>query len=521
MASSHYDFSQFGLKQDPAKNTLVCAEGNTFATSGVSSTDNVLSFTSTNPSNNTALGTVYVAANSSNRLEEVICRAQAAAPIWASTTTPARAEFIRKLGNKLRLHLPALGDLLSQEVGKINSEALGEIQEFIDICDYAAGLGRTIDGKVLPSERPGHVLIERWHPLGIVGIISAFNFPVAVFGWNAAIAFICGNCVIWKPSPRTPLISVAIAHLIAEVLREENLPQGLFHCLVGPNELGELMSKDSRIPLISFTGSTTVGRLVSKWVNERFGKILLELGGNSASIIMPDADLDLAVKGSAFAAVGTAGQRCTSLRRLIIHSSIYTKVVERLIKAYDNVVIGSAANPETLCGPLQSAEARDNFLKEIKQIKSLGGKILCGGVAATNVGDGFFVKPTIVEIDSDAPILKKEIFAPILYVLKFSTLDEAIKINNSVPQGLSSSIYTKNIGNVFSWIGPLGSDCGLVNVNVGPSGAEIGGAFGGEKETGGGRESGSDAWKQYMRRITVTINFSDSLPLAQGVEFDV
>lgn len=433
------------------------------------------------------------------------------------TPAPLRGEIVRQIGDALRKYKDALGALVTLEMGKIRSEGLGEVQEYIDICDMAVGMSRTIDGKVLNSERPGHWMMEVWNPIGNVGVISAFNFPVAVSGWNVAIALIGGNTCVWKGALTTSLVTIALGKIVVDVLKKHG-----FESVVtvitgdGPN-IGNAMVQDPRVPLVSFTGSTAVGRSVSADVHRRFGRTILELGGNNACVVMPDADLELAFQGAVFSAVGTCGQRCTTLRRLFLHESIYDNFVARLVKAYASVKIGNPMDSSTLVGPLHSKNGVSDYLKGLETIQKQGGKILCGGKVIP--GEGNYVEPTIVEIAHDAPIVKEEIFAPILYVFRFKSLDEGIAWNNEVPQGLSSALFTKNIQNYFKWVGPLGSDCGIVNCNIGTSGAEIGGAFGGEKETGGGRESGSDSWKQYMRRSTCTINYSDSLPLAQGVQF--
>jgi len=399
-------------------------------------------------------------------------------------------------------------------MGKIVSEGLGEVQEFIDICDMAVGMSRTISGKIIPSERPEHMMMEQWSPLGIVGVITAFNFPVAVCGWNAALALICGDLIVWKPAPTACMVSIALAKIMCGVL-EKNGWKNVMTVACGEADIGNALVVDERVPLISFTGSTKVGRHVSAEVHRRFGKTILELGGNNASIVMPDCNLDMAFAGSVFGAVGTCGQRCTSLRRLFIHESIYDSFVARLVKAYPgfNDRMGDPMDENTLLGPLHSKMGLDGYLNGIEEIKKQGGKILYGG-ARVEGRDGNYVLPTIAEINHDADIVKHEIFGPVLYVFKFSTLEEVIGWNNEVPQGLSSSLYTKDMQNLFKWLGPNGSDCGIVNCNIGTSGAEIGGAFGGEKETGGGREAGSDAWKQYMRRSTCTINYGNELPLA-------
>jgi len=431
---------------------------------------------------------------------------------WVSTPMPIRGEIFRQIGDALRAKKDALGMLLSLEMGKIKSEGLGEVQEFIDICDMAVGMSRTIDGKVLPSERPGHFMLEQWNPVGTVGVITAFNFPIAVCGWNVALALICGDTVIWKGAQTTSLVACALGKAMVDVLAKNGFKSVLTVCCGDGVNIGNAIVKDPRVPLVSFTGSTAVGRQVSSEVHARFGRTILELGGNNAAIVMPDADIELVFTGSIFSAVGTCGQRCTSLRRIILHESLYDAFVERMVSAYPKLKIGNPLEDGTLVGPLHSKQSVKNYLDGLEEIKKQGGKILYGGKKLP--GPGNYVEPTIVAIDHDAPIVKHEIFAPIVYVFKFKTLEQAIKMNNSVPQGLSSSLFTKNLQNLFKWMGPLGSDCGIINCNIGTSGAEIGGAFGGEKETGGGRESGSDAWKQYMRRATCTVNYSDQLPLA-------
>lgn len=438
---------------------------------------------------------------------------------WASMPAPKRGEIMRQIGEELRKYVEPLGELISLEMGKIRAEGIGEVQEFIDICDLAVGLSRCISGQVIPSERPDHYLLECWNPLGKVGIITAFNFPCAVLGWNTALSFICGNTNIWKGASSTCLVTCALTRIIGNVLERNDCPPGVFTMVTGPGRtVGEMLIQDKRLTLVSFTGSTEIGRRVSTAVHTRFGRTILELGGNNSSIVCADADLDLAVRASVFGAVGTAGQRCTSLRRLVIHEDVYDTVVERMVTAYKGVPIGDPLKDGTLMGPLHTEAAVKEYTDGLAEIVKQGGKILTGGKVLD--GPGHFVEPTIVEIAHDAEIVKTELFVPILYVIKFSTVAEAIAINNEVPQGLSSSIFTADMKNVFEWTGPRGSDCGLVNVNCGTSGAEIGGAFGGEKETGGGRESGSDAWKQYMRRSTCTINYGKDLPLAQGIKFE-
>ncbi|XP_063906797.1 putative aldehyde dehydrogenase family 7 member A1 homolog [Zophobas morio] len=441
--------------------------------------------------------------------------------VWAELPAPKRGEIVRQIGDALRNKLQPLGKLVSVEMGKILPEGVGEVQEYIDICDYAVGLSRTLAGAIYPSERPGHVLMEKWNPLGVIGVISAFNFPIAVYGWNSAIAMVCGDAVLWKGSETTPLVSVATTKIVSEVLERNHLPGAIATLCCGGADVGKAMAADPRIKLLSFTGSSAVGHNVGVEVQKRFGKHLLELGGNNALIVAEDADVDMVVQATVFACVGTAGQRCTTTRRLILHKSVHDEVLQRLKKAYEQVVhrIGDPLDDKTLIGPLHSPLSLQNYENTITEIVKQGGRIEFGGKKIAR--DGFFVQPTIVTgLPHDSPLVHNECFAPIVYVLKTESVDEAIAWNNEVPQGLSSSIFTQSIGNIFKWIGPKGSDCGIVNVNIPTSGAEIGGAFGGEKHTGGGRESGSDAWKQYMRRATITINHSKELPLAQGIKFE-
>ncbi|KAI5665388.1 hypothetical protein M9H77_15241 [Catharanthus roseus] len=470
---------------------------------------------SSNPANNQTIAEVVEA--SVEDYEEGMQACFEAAKIWMQIPAPKRGEIVRQIGDALRTKLHELGRLVSLEMGKILPEGIGEVQEIIDMCDFAVGLSRQLNGSVIPSERPNHMMLEMWNPLGIVGVITAFNFPCAVLGWNACIALVCGNCVVWKGAPTTPLITIAMTRLVAGVLEKNNLPGAIFTAFCGGAEIGQAIAKDTRIPLVSFTGSSKVGLMVQQTVNQRFGKCLLELSGNNAIIVMDDADIELAVRSVLFAAVGTAGQRCTTCRRLLLHESVYQKVLDRLLDVYKQVKIGDPLEKGTLLGPLHTRTSRENFEKGIQVIKSQGGKILVGGSVIESEGN--FVQPTIVEINPNANVVKEELFGPVLYVMKFQTLKEAIEINNSVPQGLSSSIFTRKPEVIFKWIGPAGSDCGIVNVNIPTNGAEIGGAFGGEKATGGGREAGSDSWKQYMRRSTCTINYGSELPLAQGINF--
>ncbi|CAI9114434.1 OLC1v1015159C3 [Oldenlandia corymbosa var. corymbosa] len=466
-------------------------------------------------------------ANNQKIAEVVECSAQdyadglqacyEAQKIWMQVPAPKRGDIVRQIGDALRAKLQQLGRLVSLEMGKILAEGIGEVQEIIDMCDFAVGLSRQLNGSIIPSERPNHMMFEMWNPLGIIGVITAFNFPCAVLGWNACLALVCGNCVVWKGAPTTPLVTIAMTKIVAGVLEKNNLPGAVFTAFCGDAEVGQAISKDARIPLVSFTGSTKVGLMVQQTVNQRFGKCLLELSGNNAIVVMDDADLELAVRSVLFAAVGTAGQRCTTCRRLLLHESIYDQVLGRLLESYKQIKIGDPLEKGTLLGPLHTRTSKENFEKGIQAIISQGGKILTGGSVIESEGN--FVQPTIVEIKPEADVVKEELFGPVLYVMKFQTLKEAIEINNSVPQGLSSSIFTRRPDIIFRWIGPAGSDCGIVNVNIPTNGAEIGGAFGGEKATGGGREAGSDSWKQYMRRSTCTINYGNDLPLAQGINF--
>ena len=455
--------------------------------------------------------------------EQVIKTAHAAYLEWRTWPAPKRGEVVRQLGDALRIEKQALGQLVSYEMGKSLQEGLGEVQEMIDICDVAVGLSRQLYGLTMRSERPSHRMYEQWHPMGIVGIISAFNFPVAVWSWNAALAWVCGNVSVWKPSEKTPICGNAIQNIVAKVFAANNVPEGV-NCLIqGGREVGEWMSHDARIPLVSATGSTRMGKELNIAVAGRLGKTILELGGNNAIIISEHADLDMSLIGAVFGAVGTAGQRCTSTRRLIIHEKVYDSFVAKLTKAYQQIVIGDPLDAKNHMGPLIDKDAVKMYLNSIEACKKEGGKFLVEGGVLEGAGyeSGCYVKPCIAEALPHYKIVQHETFAPILYVMKYSTLEEAIAIQNGVPQGLSSAIMTTNLRESELFLSALGSDCGIANVNIGTSGAEIGGAFGGEKETGGGRESGSDAWKAYMRRQTNTINYSTQLPLAQGIKFDL
>lgn len=455
--------------------------------------------------------------------EAVIKKAGEAFKVWRTWPAPKRGEIVRQIGEALRAKKEALGKLVSYEMGKSLQEGYGEVQEMIDICDFAVGLSRQLHGLSMHSERPLHRMYEQWHPLGIVGIISAFNFPVAVWSWNSMLAWVCGDVCIWKPSEKVPLCGIACQHIISEVFARNNVPEGVSCLLVGGRETGEWMSHDQRIPLVSATGSTRMGKAVGAAVAERLGRSLLELGGNNAIIISEHADLNIAIRGALFGAVGTAGQRCTTTRRLIIHESIYDTVKEKLVAAYKQLSIGDPLNESNHVGPLIDKDAVNAYLFSIEQCKAEGGHFIVEGGVLDGIGyeSGCYVKPCIAEVKPHFKIVQHETFAPILYLLKYKTIDEAITIQNEVPQGLSSSIMTLNLREAEQFLSAAGSDCGIANVNIGTSGAEIGGAFGGEKETGGGRESGSDAWKNYMRRQTNTINYSSDLPLAQGIKFDL
>jgi len=476
---------------------------------------------SSSPVDNKEIGTVI--STDKEAYEKIVTTAQAAFLEWRNWPAPKRGEVVRQMGDALRKEKQALGQLVSYEMGKSLQEGLGEVQEMIDICDFAVGLSRQLYGLTMHSERPSHRMYEQWHPLGIVGIISAFNFPVAVWSWNAALAWVCGNVTVWKPSEKTPLCGNAIQNIIAKVFKENNVPEGVNNLIQGGREVGEWISKDTRIPLVSATGSTRMGKLLNTAVAARLGKTILELGGNNAIIISEHADLDMSLIGAVFGAVGTAGQRCTSTRRLIIHEKVYDSFVAKLTKAYGQIKIGDPLDSKNHMGPLIDKEAVKMYLSSIEACKKEGGKFLVEGGVLEGKGyeSGCYVKPCIAEALPHYAIVQHETFAPILYVMKYSKLEEAIAIQNGVPQGLSSAIMTLNMRESELFLSQSGSDCGIANVNIGTSGAEIGGAFGGEKETGGGRESGSDAWKAYMRRQTNTINWSNHLPLAQGIQFDL
>jgi aldehyde dehydrogenase (NAD+) len=465
-----------------------------------------------------------VSGSSQKDYETVIANAQNAFKAWRLIPAPKRGDIIRQLGDKLRELKPTLGKLVSYEMGKSYQEGMGEVQEMIDICDFALGLSRQLYGNTIHSERPGHRMYDQYHPLGVVGIITAFNFPVAVWAWNTAIALVCGNTVVWKPSEKTPLCAIACQKLLAEILHDNGLPEGISNLVMGDKEVGEWLAADNRISLVSATGSTRMGKEVAVTVAQRLGKTLLELGGNNAIIVTPDADLNMTIIGAVFGAVGTAGQRCTSTRRLIIHESIYDKVKKQLTKAYGQLKIGDPLDTKNHVGPLIDKAAVKSYLNALDKIKTQGGKLLIKGKVLEGKGyeSGCYVQPVIAEVENHYEIVQHETFAPILYLIKYKgDIGNAIALQNGVSQGLSSAVMTNNLREAELFLSAAGSDCGIANVNIGTSGAEIGGAFGGEKDTGGGRESGSDAWKAYMRRQTNTINYTTDLPLAQGIKFDL
>jgi aldehyde dehydrogenase (NAD+) len=468
---------------------------------------------STNPADGSLIARVRQAG--AEDYDRVVRAAAGSFQTWRLLPAPRRGEIVREIAAELRAHKPQLGALVSLEMGKILAEGEGEVQEMIDIADFAVGLSRQLYGLTMHSERPGHRMYEQWHPLGIAGVVSAFNFPVAVWAWNAMIAAVCGDCVLWKPSSQTPLAAIAVQKLCNRVFSRHGL-SGIFNLVIGRNNVvGETLLNDSRIPLVSFTGSTQIGRHVAETVARRLGRSILELGGNNAVIVMNDANLDLALRAVLFGAVGTAGQRCTSTRRLFLQRGIASRMTDALLHAYRQVKIGNPLDPDTLMGPLVNSQAVDDMMQGLDIIRAQGGEILYGG---GRLG-GCFVEPTLVKARPDLPIMREEIFAPILYLVDFDELPEAICWHNDVPQGLSSAMFTTSLIEAETFLGHAGSDCGIANINIGTSGAEIGGAFGGEKDTGGGREAGSDSWKQYMRRQTNTINWSPDLPLAQGIRF--
>ena len=482
------------------------------------SDENGKELVSINPTTNEPIASVMMGTAAS--YDKAVESAQEAFKTWRMMPAPKRGDLIRDLGNALREYKEPLGELVTLENGKIRTEGLGEVQEMIDICDFAVGLSRQLYGLTMHSERPGHRMYEQWHPMGAIGIITAFNFPVAVWAWNAALAAVSGDTMIWKPSPSTPLTAIAIQHICNQVMAKHGV-DGMFTLVIGDNEeVGERMINDERLPLISFTGSIKVGKHVAKTVAGRLGRSILELGGNNGIIVTEDADLEMATRGILFGSVGTAGQRCTSTRRIIAHKSIVDDLTSRLVKGYKSVSIGDPMQDGVLMGPLVSGRSVDSMMSAIETAKADGGEVLVGGGKLPDLGANY-VQPTIIKMPKQTPLVCDETFAPILYIMEYETLEEAIAIHNDVPQGLSSAIFTNNLRTSERFLSVAGSDCGIANVNIGTSGAEIGGAFGGEKETGGGRESGSDAWKGYMRRQTNTINYSTELPLAQGVRFDV
>lgn len=493
-------------------------QGSSTGTKWILSNDTLIE--SFSPVDGNMIGTVNT--TSKNVYDTIVATAEKAFAEWRLVPAPKRGEIVRQIGNALREKKEPLGKLVSYEMGKSMQEGLGEVQEMIDICDFAVGLSRQLYGLTIHSERPNHRMYEQWHPLGVVGIISAFNFPVAVWSWNAALAWVCGNVCIWKPSEKTPLCSVAVQNIVADVFKKNNIPEGVSCIVQGAREVGEWMSNDKRIALMSATGSTRMGKAVNAAVAQRLGKTILELGGNNAVIISKNADLDMALIGCVFGAVGTAGQRCTTTRRLIIHESIYETFKQKLINAYKQLKIGNPLDSKNHVGPLIDKDAVQQYLSSIEQCKQQGGTFIVEGGVLTGEGyeTGCYVKPCIAEANNKMLIVQHETFAPILYIMPYNTIEEAVAMQNAVPQGLSSAIMTLNVREAELFLSHTGSDCGIANVNIGTSGAEIGGAFGGEKETGGGRESGSDAWKAYMRRQTNTINWGSSLPLAQGIEFN-
>jgi len=494
---------------------------NAGTSTGLQSINSLAFFPSYSPVDGKLIG--QVSTTNVDEYEYVVATAQRAFQEWRQIPAPKRGEIVRQYGEALRKHKLSLGQLVSYEMGKSLQEGLGEVQEMIDICDFAVGLSRQLYGLTMHSERPGHRMYEQWHPLGIVGIISAFNFPVAVWSWNAMLALVCGDVLIWKPSEKTPLCGIACQNILHEVLRNNHVPEGVSNIINGDYKIGELLTQDTRIPLISATGSVRMGKIVGQTVATRLGRSLLELGGNNAIIITPSADLNVVLRGAVFGAVGTAGQRCTTTRRLIVHESRYEEVKNKLVHAYAQLRIGNPLDENNHVGPLIDKDAVNTYLAAIETVKSQGGQFVVEGGLMTGSGyeSGCYVKPSIAEVLADMPMVQHETFAPLLYLLKYANVEEAIHIQNNVPQGLSSAIMTNDMREAELFLSVAGSDCGIANVNIGTSGAEIGGAFGGEKETGGGRESGSDAWKAYMRRQTNTINYSKVVPLAQGIKFDL
>ncbi|MBV6427805.1 MAG: Aldehyde dehydrogenase, thermostable [Haliscomenobacter sp.] len=488
---------------------------------GLEASDSGIYIDSYSPVDGALIGSVSVTTR--REYDEVVAKAQNAFEQWRLIPAPRRGEIVRQYGEELRKYKDPLGRLVSYEMGKSLQEGWGEVQEMIDICDFAVGLSRQLYGLTMHSERPAHRMYEQWHPLGITGIISAFNFPVAVWSWNAMIAMVCGDVCIWKPSEKVPLCAVACQNIFQKVLRDNQVPEGVSCIVVGDYKVGEFMTMDERVPLVSATGSVRMGRIVGATVAGRLGRSILELGGNNAIIVTPSADLDIVLTGAVFGAVGTAGQRCTSTRRLIVHDSIFEEVKAKLAKAYGQLRIGNPLDPANHVGPLIDTGAVATYLEAIEKIKAEGGKFLVEGgrLEGPEYATDCYVRPCIAEVTPDVPMVQHETFAPILYIMSYQTIEEAIAIQNGVPQGLSSAIMTNNLREAERFLSVEGSDCGIANVNIGTSGAEIGGAFGGEKQTGGGRESGSDSWKAYMRRQTNTINYSTQVPLAQGIKFEL
>ncbi len=478
--------------------------------------------TSFSPADGKPIAAIRQATGSDYR--KLVSGAGEAFAAWRLIPAPRRGEVVRQIGLELRKFKEPLGMLVSWEMGKIYQEGLGEVQEMIDICDFAVGLSRQLYGLTMHSERPGHRMYEQYHPLGIVGVVSAFNFPVAVWSWNAMIAMVCGDVVLWKPSSKVLLCAIAVQKIVARVLQENHVPEGVLNLVATSSKyLGDDLFKDVNIPLVSFTGSTKIGRQAGRLVGERLGRTILELGGNNAIIITPAANMELALRAVVFGAVGTAGQRCTSTRRIIVHESLFEEFRDRLIKVYKSLKIGDPLDPGTHVGPLIDQQAAETFYRAVKEVKHAGGRIVFGGIPANNrdCTSGCYVVPCIAEVENHYPIVQEETFAPLLYLIRYRDVEEAIRLHNAVPQGLSSAMFSNDLQETEKFLSHAGSDCGIANINIGTSGAEIGGAFGGEKDTGGGRESGSDAWKAYMRRQTNTINFSRDLPLAQGIEFKV
>lgn len=513
----------FESKINETLNTLGISKNNSGASNGQDwiGNSNAEVITSYSPADNQTLANFTVATKSD--FEQIASEAEEAFRYWRTVTPPDRGEVIRKIGLKLREYKEALGSLVSMEAGKIYQEGLGEVQEMIDMADFCVGQSRMLYGKTMASERPNHRMFEQWHPMGPVGIITAFNFPVAVYSWNTFNAIIAGDPVIWKPSEKSTLCAIAVQNLIHGVLQEEGVPKGVFNLVVGDAELGQQIASDNRLPIVSATGSVAMGRKVGPKVQERFGRPILELGGNNGIIISQHCDLDMALRAVLFGAVGTAGQRCTSTRRLIIHESVYDDFKTKLVNAYKQLQIGHPLDENTLVGPLIDQDALSNFQRALQTVEKQGGKILQGGEAVTlpECEDGSYVNPAIAEVTPDLPIVKEETFGPLLYLMSYKTFEEAIHIHNDVPQGLSSGLFSLNTKEVEYYLSAAGSDVGISNVNIATSGAEIGGAFGGEKVTGGSREAGSDAWKNYMRRQTNTINYGSEMPLAQGIQFGV